>query len=112
MLTLGGEDWDGDIKDIWMLKEATDSWSVIGTLNRMSKCNAAILIKDQVFVWSGDGSFENNAENINEDLLVRKRYLERLEWKGENMTSSVIRVDNHFAWSPILIDAPADFCIA
>ena len=56
MLTLGGirtHDRTA-IHEIWMLKNETSKWDVIGKMHFTSKPNIAIQINGEIFVWSGD----------------------------------------------------------
>ena len=59
MLTIGGTSTytREDILEVWLLKDETIKWSVIGKLNYMSKQNKAIQVNGEIFVWSGDRIF-------------------------------------------------------
>ena len=56
MLTLGGIGTHDRtaILEIWMLKNETSKWDVIGKMRFASKQNIAIQLNGEIFVWSGD----------------------------------------------------------
>jgi hypothetical protein len=70
MLTLGGI--RTAIHEIWMLKNETSKWDVIGKMHFTSKPNIAIQINGEIFVWSGDRIYLHPLSSISEQRSEKK----------------------------------------
>ena len=66
MLTIGGISTytREDILEVWLLKDETIKWSVIGKLNYMSKQSKAIQVNGEIFVWNGDRIYLGYSEGL------------------------------------------------
>lgn len=82
-----------------------DVWQVIGKLKRPSFKNTAISAGKYIFVTSGERVREQH-DHYNEIL----RPIERLEWNGSNLASSLLSLEAGYNWSPLVFQVPVDFC--